>query len=176
MPAVVAGIALILRPGRLETVAARRQGREILRAAPDARAHAGQQRCAASGRLLLLRAVYWHTQQVGLYLAGNVGCREAAIDVEFGDGDAGLVADRFQYRAQLVADGLQQGACDVAAVRAQRHAQDGRARVMVVVRHIQAGERRDERDAARVGSAAGDGVEIRFAGQHAGLVDQPAHR
>ena len=70
---------------------------------------------------------------------------------------------RVEQVGDLERDALERGAGDVRRRRAARDADDRAARVRVPVRRAEAGERRHEVDAAGVGDARGERLDLRRA-------------
>jgi hypothetical protein len=99
-------------------------------------------------------------EEVGLELEQQVIGGGTAIDAELGDGVSGFRLHGFDYVADLESDAFECGAGDMAGGGAAMESDNEAAGVWVPVGCAEAGEGRDEDDAAGVGNGCGEVFDI----------------
>src|SRR5919198_626708 len=132
-PVGVAGLALVLRPLRLEGAVDLPVLAHLVQGRPVADGQPGQVGGAQRGGLLHLRPDDGDAEDVGLQLHEEVVLDAAAVHPQVGQGLAGVLGDRLGHVAALVALRLQGGADQVRAVDVAGQADDRAAGAFVPV-------------------------------------------
>lgn len=103
-----------------------------------------------------LRAYYGYAEDVGTELHECLVGDHAAVDLQFGEGNARVGVDGVEYLAGLERSCLEGSTGNVALVGEAREAHNGATGVGPPVRSEQAGERRDDVDASVVLHCGGE--------------------
>ena len=101
--------------------------------------------------------------------------RRAAVDLQFGQVDAGVLLHRLQHVAGLIGHRLQRRPGEMGGRRAASQADDRAAGVRVPIRRTQADERRHEIDAARIGRLGRQLLDLGRGADQAQPVAEPLH-
>src|SRR5450432_3841337 len=142
----------------------------------QADAEGGQLGGAQRGRLDHLGAEDLRVQEIGLRLHQQIVGGGAPVDAETIEGAPGVGLHGGDQVDVLQRDRFQRGARDVGAGRPARDSADEPPRLRAPVRRAQTGQRRDDRDAARIGDRPRERLDLGGARDDTEAVAQPLHQ
>ena len=149
---------------------------DILGAFPVAHGQTGQIGRAQGGGLDAAGAYHLAAQNVALELHQKVVGAGAAVHLQIGDADAGVLLHGLADIKGLIGQGFQGGPHQMGPVEATGKAHDGPSGVLIPVGRAKAREGRDHIAPGGVLNTAGVFQTFRGVGQHAQLVPEPLDR